>query len=125
MDNCFNQLILNKIYTNLSLNDLKNCSQVNKKFNRAFNNDALWKFLFNKDYTTIKINIFRDVYLIDNYKIIYQKCKDISFIKDFCRINKEIDSLINSENKFISETINYDTQTNKFIDEYSNIEFIL
>ena len=37
----FNQLVPNKIYLNLSLNDLRNCSLVNKKFKRAFDYDTL------------------------------------------------------------------------------------
>ena len=78
MDDYFNQLILNKIYLNLSLNDLINCSTVNKKFKRAFDNDILWKHLLSKDYSSINIDAFKNIYTTNNYKIIYQKkCKDI------------------------------------------------
>jgi len=67
MDNYFNQLVLNKIYVNLPLIDLKNCSQVNKKFNKAFEEKLLWDFLLRRDYD-ISTN---DLTNMNNKKIIY------------------------------------------------------
>ena len=94
MNNCFNQLILNKIYTYLSLTDLKNCSLVNKNFSKAFDNNILWIFLLNKNYGDTDINVLRNIYSTNNHKIIYKKYKDAIFIKNFFEINEEINFFI-------------------------------
>ena len=38
----FNNIVLSIIYNKLSINDLLNCSLVNKKFNKLFNNNIIW-----------------------------------------------------------------------------------
>lgn len=90
----FNQLILNKIYINLSLNDLRSCSLVNKKFNKAFDHDVLWIFLFNKHYKNI--DLFKKNYCpgkIISSKIIYKKYRDLLPMKKILKTKEHIDSI--------------------------------
>ena len=105
LDDYFNQLVLNKIYTNLSLTDLKNCSLVNKKFKKAFDNDTLWKFLFDQHYGKVNIDILQNTYATNNYKIIYQNYKNILFIKNFLHMNEEINVLITLANLDLSNNL--------------------
>lgn len=80
MDHYFNQLTLHKIYLNLSWNYLINYNSVNKIFKKAFDCNMLWKHQLNQYHEDIDVDIFINVYATDNYKIIFQKCEDISFI---------------------------------------------
>ncbi len=93
MNSHFNQLILNKIYENLSLNDLKNCSQINKNFLKAFNNQSLWKFLLKKYYND-DIDEFREIFKTNDNKLIFKKYKNISTVKNFFSLEANIESLI-------------------------------
>ena len=72
MENQFNPLILNKIFSNLPLEDLKLCSLVDKRFNRAFNVDLLWKYLFKRDYNE-NITKYFDIFKTDCAKLTFKK----------------------------------------------------
>lgn len=74
MDNIFSALVIDNIYKKLEIKDLYSCSMVNKKFNKVFNNDNLWKSMFNKYYGTSICSIVTEVYKTDNYKLLFRKC---------------------------------------------------
>jgi len=46
----FNNVIIFKIYNYLNINDLFNCSLINKQFNKIFNCDLLWKNIITEKY---------------------------------------------------------------------------
>lgn len=70
-------LVIDNIYSNLPVQDLYSCGMVNKKFNRVFNNNKLWKNLFNKDYDESIYNILSKTYNTQDYKILVRKCMDL------------------------------------------------
>ena len=93
----FNNIVLSTIYNNLPISDLLNCSLVNKKFNKLFNNDIIWEKLVKEKYNNSEIKIIQENYKIVEYKSIYKKITDISHLNKKLNLNKEIVSLINLE----------------------------
>ena len=69
----FNNVVLSIIYNNLPINDLVNCSLVNKKFNKLFNNDTIWNKFVKEKYKDTDIKIIQENYNIVEYKCIYKK----------------------------------------------------
>ena len=76
----FNSVTLYTIFSNLDIKDLFNCSLTNKQFNKAANNDIIWKQLIDKDYE-IDLDFMKEMYKITQHKLIYKKIKDLVFIK--------------------------------------------
>ena len=100
MENMFNQLILNKIYIQLSLADLRSCSIVNKSFNKAYNLDFLWQNLFQKHYGD-DIKRFGPLFQTDSSKMIYQKYKELTFLKKFFKLDYQIDKLVSLQELYL------------------------
>ena len=98
----FNNIVLSIIYNNLPINDLINCSLVNKKFNKLFNNDIIWDNLVKKKYKDTEIKIIQENYNIVEYKSIYRKISDILYLNKKFNLNKVIKSLIDLEGLFLS-----------------------
>ena len=76
MEKYLNQLVINKILKNLTSRDLYKCGLVNKTFNRGFNEDMLWKYIFERDYCE-NIEIYQGLFNTNNCRIIYKKYKSI------------------------------------------------
>ena len=57
-------ILLYIIYNMLPINDLINCSLVNKKFNKLFNNDIIWDKLVKEKYNDNEIKIIQENYNI-------------------------------------------------------------
>ena len=88
----FNNIVLSIIYNNLPINDLLNCSLVNKKFNKLFNNDIIWEKLVKEKYNDTDIKIIQENYNIVEYKSIYRKITDLSHLNKKLKLNKRIKS---------------------------------
>ena len=91
----FNDVVLSMIYNNLPINDLLNCSLVNKKFNKLFNNDIIWNKLVKEKYNDTEINGIQENYEIVEYKFIYRKITDILYLNKKLDLKREIKSLVN------------------------------
>ena len=91
----FNNVTIFKIYNYLNINDLCNCSLINKKFNNIFNNDMLWAKLIMDNYSDIDINKIQEQCNITKLKYIYKKIKDLLYLNKTFNLNKTIESLIN------------------------------
>ena len=76
----FNNITIFKIYNYLNINDLFNCSLINKQFNNVFNCDLLWKNIIAEKYIDIDINEIKKQYNIINFKNIYKKIKDLLYL---------------------------------------------
>jgi hypothetical protein len=76
----FNNVTIFKIYNYLNINDLFNCSLINKQFNNIFNCDLLWKNIITEKYIDIDIDEIKKQYNIINFKYIYKKIKDLLYL---------------------------------------------
>ena len=101
----FNNVVLSLIYNNLPINDLLNCSLVNKKFNRLFNNNIIWEKLVKEKYNNSEIKIIQENCNIVEYKSIYRKISDMLYLNKKLNLNKEIKSLVNLKELYL-----YDNQ---------------
>jgi Leucine-rich repeat (LRR) protein len=90
----FNQVVLNKIYENLPLGDLFNCSLVNKKFNKGFNSSLIWESLFKRDYNE-NINDYKEILKMDNNKSIFKTYFQLTILKKHLKLKENIKSLVN------------------------------
>ena len=91
----FNNVIIFNIYNYLNVNDLFNCSLVNKQFNSIFNNDMLWKNIVIKKYIDVNINEIQKQYNIIKLKYVYRIIKDLLYLNNTLNFNETIESLIN------------------------------
>jgi len=91
----FNNVTIFKIYNYLNINDLCNCSLINKKFNNIFNNDMLWAKLIMDIFGDIDINEIQEQYNITKLKYIYKKIKDLLYLNKTLNLNETIKDLIN------------------------------
>ena len=98
MENKFNPLILNKIFSNLSLNDLKSCSLVDKRFNRAFNVDLLWSHLCKREYDEKVGKMFGTLCAKEGFK----KYTMLVYVKEKLELKMEIDQLLSLQNLDLS-----------------------
>ena len=75
--------IISYIYKYISLNDIYNCSMVNKQFNKAFHHELLWKNLCNpyKEYINKYISKINKSHQ-EIYKIIIDNIN--SYLKNIC-----------------------------------------
>ena len=101
----FNNTVLSIIYNNLPINDLLNCSLVNKKFNKLFNNDIIWEKIVKEKYKDTEIKIIQENYNIVRYKCIYKKINYISYLNKKLNLNEEISSLINLEWLYLNDNL--------------------
>ena len=91
----FNNVTIFKIYNYLNINDLFNCSLINKQFNNIFNNNMLWAKLIMDNFGDIDINEIQEQYNITKLKYIYKKIKDLMYLNKTFKLNKTIKDLIN------------------------------
>ena len=91
----FNDVVLTIIYNMLPINDLLNCSLVNKKFNKLFNNYIIWYKLVKEKCNDTEIGIIQENYNIVDYKLTYRKITDILYLNKKFDLNKGIKSLVN------------------------------
>jgi len=91
----FNNVIIFNIYNYLNINDLFNCSLINKQFNNIFNCDLLWKNIIIKKYNDINIDEIQKQYNIINFKYIYKKIIDLLYLNKTLNLNKTVKDLIN------------------------------
>lgn len=91
MNNIFASTVIVNIYNNLSLKDSFNCSMINKKFNKLFNeNNFLWKRLFNEHFGEEIYKVVSVTYNTSNCKILFKKCLDLEKCAKDC-INGEFE----------------------------------
>ena len=81
--------LISYIYQYISLNDIYNCSMVNKQFNKAFHHELLWKNLCNpyKGYIDKYILKIKKNYQ-EIYKIIIENIN--SYLKNICIYSGQI-----------------------------------
>ena len=94
----FNNVIIFKIYNYLNINDLFNCSLINKQFNNIFNCDLLWKTIITEKYEKyidVDIDEIKKQYNIINFKHICKKIKDLLYLNKTLNLNKTVTELIN------------------------------
>jgi len=91
----FNNVTIFKIYNYLNLNDLFNCSLMNKQFNNIFNCDLLWKNIIIEKYSDIDIDEIQKQYNIINLKYICKKITDLLYLNKTLNLNKTVTDLIN------------------------------
>ena len=93
----FNNVTIFKIYNYLSINDLFNCSLINKQFNNIFNCDLLWKNIIIEKYIDVDIDIdeIQKQYNIIKFKSIYKKITDLLYLNKTLNLNKTVTELIN------------------------------
>jgi Leucine-rich repeat (LRR) protein len=100
----FNNVTIFKIYNYLSINDLFNCSLINKQFNNIFNCDLLWKNIITEKYINIDIDIdeIQKQYNIINFKYIYKKIIDLLYLNKILNLNKTVTDLINLQYLYLN-----------------------
>ena len=91
----FNNVTIFKIYNYLNINDLFNCSLINKQFNNIFNCDLLWENIIIKKYIDIDIDEIKKQYNIINFKYICKKIIDLLYLNKTLNLNKTVTDLIN------------------------------
>ena len=94
----FNNITIFKIYNYLNINDLFNCSLINKQFNNLFNCDLLWKNIIAEKYEKyidIDIDEIKKQYNIINFKYIYKKIIDLLYLKKTLNLKRTVKDLIN------------------------------
>ena len=84
----FNNVTIFKIYNYLNINDLFNCSLINKQFNNIFNCDLLWKNIIKEKYIDIDIDEIRKQYNIINFKYICKKITDLLYLNKTLDLHK-------------------------------------
>ena len=92
---CFNNVTIFKIYNYLNINDLFNCSLIDKQFNNIFNCDLLWKNIITEKYSDVNIDEIQKQYNIINFKYIYKKIKDLLYLNKTLKLNRMVTDLIN------------------------------
>ena len=90
----FNNLILYRIYTYLPTKDLLSCSQVNKHFNKLFNNDILWDPKLYSQYSTTTIDCIKKTFRIKLSKDIYKITTGLDQVKKAFKLNTSITDLL-------------------------------
>jgi hypothetical protein len=98
----FNNVIIFKIYNYLNINDLFNCSLVNKQFNNIFNCDLLWQNIITEKYININIDEIQKQYNIVNFKYIYKKIIDLLYLNKTLNLNRTVTDLINLQTLSLS-----------------------
>ena len=93
----FNNVTIFKIYNYLNINDLFNCSLVNKQFNNIFNCDLLWQNIITEKYIDIDIDEIQKHYNIIKLKYVYKIIKDLLYLNKILnfKFNKTVKDLIN------------------------------
>ena len=93
----FNNVTIFTIYNYLNINDLFNCSLVNKQFNNIFNCDLLWKNIIAEKYIDIDIDIdeIKEQYNIVNFKYSCKKIIDLLYLNKTLNLNRTVKDLIN------------------------------
>ena len=91
----FNNVTILKIYNYLNINDLFNCSLINKQFNNIFNCNLLWENIITEKYIDIDINEILKQYDIIKLKYVYKKIKDLLYLNKILNLNKTVKDLIN------------------------------
>ena len=91
----FNNVTIFKIYGYLNINDLFNCSLINKQFNNIFNCDLLWKNIITEQYINIDIDEIKKQYNIIKLKYIYRTIKDLLYLNKTLNLKKTVKKLIN------------------------------
>ena len=91
----FNNVIIFNTYNYLNINDLFNCSLVNKKFNNIFNCDLLWQNIITEKYNDININEIQEHYSIIKLKYVYKTIIDLFYLNKTLNLNKTVKDLIN------------------------------
>ena len=97
----FNNVTIFKIYNYLNIDDLFNCSLINKQFNNIFNCDLLWQNIIIEKYIDIDIDEIKKQYDIINFKCICKKIKDLLYLKKTLNLNRTIKDLINLQILFL------------------------
>jgi Leucine-rich repeat (LRR) protein len=98
----FNNVTIFKIYNYLNINDLFNCSLINKQFNNIFNCDLLWKNIIATKYSDINIDEIKKQYNIINFKYICKKIIDLLYLNKTLNLNKTVKDLINLKKLYLS-----------------------
>jgi Leucine-rich repeat (LRR) protein len=98
----FNNVTIFKIYNYLNINDLFNCSLINKQFNNIFNCDLLWKNIITEKYSDINIDEIQKQYNIINFKYICKKITDLLYLNKTLNLNKTVTDLINLQKLSLS-----------------------
>ena len=93
----FNNVTIFKIYNYLNINDLFNCSLVNKQFNNIFNCDLLWNNIITEKYIYVNIDEIKKHYNIIKLKYVYKIIKDLLYLNKTLNLNKTVTDLINLE----------------------------
>lgn len=106
MNNIFVPVIINNIYYYLSIEDLYNCSTVNKTFNRVFKNVKLWENLFQRRYSENIYNIVKDAYKTDNYRILFKKCSDLERCVKTARFGRFSEKIVGFDEKIVKTLLN-------------------
>ena len=97
----FNNVTIFKIYNYLNINDLFNCSLINKQFNNIFNCDLLWQNIITKKYFDIDIDEIQKQYNIINFKYIYKIIIDLLYLNKTLNLNKTVKDLINLKKLYL------------------------
>ena len=93
----FNNVTIFKIYNYLNINDLFNCSLINKQFNNIFNCELLWKNIITEKYIDIDIDEIKKQYNVVNFKHICKKIIDLLYLNKTLNLNKTVTDWINLE----------------------------
>jgi len=91
----FNNVTIFKIYNYLNINDLFNCSLINKQFNNIFNCDLLWKNIITKKYIDIDIDEIKKQHNIIIFKYICKKIMDLLYLNNTLNLSKTVKDSIN------------------------------
>ena len=118
----FNNVIIFKIYNYLNINDLFNCSLINKQFNNIFNCDLLWKNIIMKKYSNIDIDEIKKQYNIINFKYICKKIIDLLYLNKTLNLNQTVKDLINL--KILNLNSNKLKEIPKEIESLINLQYL-